>query len=58
MNRAERDLQAIAELDALTGADPEMAHVRADKILLELVDPAVKAAYERVMSRCPWWACA
>lgn len=48
-------LDAIAEWAA---GDPEVAHGNADDILLEVVAPEVRAAYERVAEACPWWACA
>jgi hypothetical protein len=38
--------------------DPEMAHYDADVILLDCVDPTVRAAYEALVNRCSWWACA
>lgn len=49
---------AIYKLDTLPTDDPEGAHAEADEILLAAVDPSVKAAYERVVSRCSWWASA
>lgn len=56
---ANRD--AIDRLDAIAAAmsdDPEIAHSEADAVLLSVVDPAVKAAYERVVAACRWWATA
>lgn len=46
----------VAALDALSGDDPEHAHGEADRVLLQAVPPEVRAAYERVTSRCSWWA--
>lgn len=48
--------EAIDLLDTLDAGDPEGAHSSADDILLSLVGPEVKAAYERVVQRCDWWA--
>jgi hypothetical protein len=36
--------------------DPEVAHSRADDILLSMVPPEVKAAYEELIEGCRWWA--
>jgi hypothetical protein len=47
---------AIADLDAIdpTG-DPEHAHIKADKILLDALGPEVEAAYDRLVARASWW---
>lgn len=50
--------EAVAALDAITGADPEYAHGAADEILLAYADPSVAGAYERLMRRCTWWGAA
>jgi hypothetical protein len=50
--------EAIKLLDEIEVGDPEGAHGEADDILLKCVDPMVKAAYERVVARAPWWASA
>ncbi|HVJ71631.1 MAG TPA: hypothetical protein VM531_09025 [Sphingomicrobium sp.] len=50
--------EAVKRLDALTGGDPEAAHGAADEILLETVPEEVKKAYDRLVARCGWWACA
>jgi hypothetical protein len=50
--------EAVAALDALNASDAEVAHSAVDDILLELVPPEVKAAYDRLVARAPWWACA
>jgi hypothetical protein len=50
--------EAIAQLDSIGGGDPEGAHGEADHVLLVLVDPDVAAAYQRLVGRCRWWACA
>lgn len=52
------DDEAVAALDAVLGGDPEGAHGMADDILLALAPESVRSAYERVMDRCAWWACA
>lgn len=48
----------VALLDSLCGDDPEHAHGVADGVLLQAVDPRIRAAYEPVAGRCPWWAAA
>lgn len=48
--------QVIAELDAISGDDPEEAHSQADAALLAYVNPEVREAYDRVVARYPWWA--
>jgi len=49
----------VAALDAIDPAgDPEHAHGEADKILLVALGPDVEAAYDRLVARAPWWACA
>ena len=50
--------KAIAALDAIDESDCEMAHSQADDILRAMVPPEVEDAYERVIARCRWWACA
>jgi hypothetical protein len=55
----DRERTAIVKLDKLSGQDPETDHGEADDILLELVHPDVKAAYERLAkSRAIWWVTA
>lgn len=49
---------AIEALDAIEAGDEERMHGRADDILLAAVDPAVRAAYQRVQDRADWWASA
>lgn len=46
-----------ADLDRIdpTG-DPERAHSLADDLLLAAVPPEVRAAYQRLVARSPWWA--
>lgn len=52
------------ELDELNAGDAEGAHSDADALLLEalrVVSPEaaeVADAYERVIARAAWWACA
>ena len=46
----------IAALDAIVGDSPAMAHRYADDLLLSLVSEEVRAAYERLVERCEWWA--
>lgn len=55
--------EAVEALDALgpqnaNREDPEMWHSRADGILLAVVPAEVAAAYEALVERSPWWACA
>jgi hypothetical protein len=51
--------EAVAALDALTGADPEADHDAADAVLLAMVPAKVREAYERlVFDRADWWATA
>ena len=51
--------EAVAKLDAIDpSGDPEGAHDQADKILLAALPPEVREAYERLVSRAPWWAAA
>jgi hypothetical protein len=49
---------AVATLDTIGSDDPEGAHCEADNLLLSLVHPDIAAAYERLVQRCRWWACA
>lgn len=49
---------AVAMLDALGGNDPEIAHGEADRVLLAVAPQDVREAYERLVARCRWWACA
>jgi len=48
----------VLALDAIDGVDGEGAHSRADQILLDAVNPAIREAYKRLQDRCGWWACA
>lgn len=50
--------EAVARLDAIDGGEPEGAHGEADGILLASATPEVRAAYERLKGRAPWWATA
>ncbi len=54
--------EAIALLDALNCDDCERAHSNADSYVLSyLLDNGGKdivEAYQRVIDRCSWWACA
>lgn len=51
---------AINKIQAISVADPEAAHARADDVLLELLTflapPDVATAYTNLMDRCAWWA--
>src|SRR6058998_1748485 len=49
---------AIKRLDETDVSDPERAHDEADDILKALVPPEVREAYDRLVARAPWWACA
>lgn len=42
--------EAVAALDAMN-TEPEQDHGEADNLLLQLVAPEVRAAYERLMKR-------
>lgn len=48
--------EAVALLDAIDGRDGEGAHVEADRVLVRLVDPRVREAYDRVVDRADFWA--
>lgn len=50
--------EAVAALDAIDGADGEVAHGEADDILLELVPVEVREARVRLVKRARFWACA
>ena len=54
--------EAIAKLDALSGDDPRAAHSDADSIVLDYLVAngavGIADAYDRVVKRCRWWACA
>lgn len=50
--------EIVARIDAISGDDPERAHSEMDDILLEPVEPEVRAAVVRLHGRCRWWACA
>lgn len=48
--------EVIAALNSLTGHDPEVDHARADELLLKIVSPAVRDAYEAAEDRAgAWW---
>lgn len=49
---------AIEALDALEGDDGEGLHSMADRIILDRVPIAVFEAYDRVVERVEFWACA
>ena len=50
------DEEAVAKLDALTDQGDQGAdHETADAILLDLVSPEVRAAYERARKRVGFW---
>ena len=49
------EAEAIAALDRLS-TDSEVAHSAADDILVSVVPPKVREAYERAKDRCGgWW---
>ena len=50
--------RAVAEIDALSGEDPEVAHDMADAVVLRNVDPRIADAYWRLVKRARWWATA
>ncbi len=49
---------AVERLDAIDGDDPVRAHSEADEVLLSVVPPDVREAYDRLAGRCSWWASA
>ena len=53
-----KEQDVIVALDAITNSDPEQAHGAADSLILSVVHPEVKAAYDRLVKRCGWWATA
>ena len=49
-------LEIVKDLDNIDATDPEGAHGEADDILLQCVDPRIRAAYVRVVDRAgAWW---
>lgn len=56
LSKKEQDV--IKQIDALESGDPEQAHGAADDLVLSVVHPEVKAAYDRLVARCGWWATA
>lgn len=56
LQQVQLDVDAAMALGKIDASDPEAAHAAADRILLGLVDPVVKAAYERLVERTSWWA--
>jgi hypothetical protein len=54
-NWTKQIIQAIHDLDRLPSKDPEIAHLKADEILLSLVSSDVAAAYQAVAKSCDWW---
>jgi len=52
----EQIADVVARLDAIEASDAEAAHGDADEILLEAVPQKIREAYERVVTRAPWWA--
>jgi hypothetical protein len=49
----------VAALDAIDSeSDPELAHSKADDLLLQAVSPQICDAYKRVVKRARWWAAA
>lgn len=49
------EAEAIAKLDAIDGSDGEGAHATADEVLLALVSPEAREAYDRVVERADFW---
>lgn len=47
-----------AALRNLSTDSPREAHERADEILLAALPDDVREAYEDLVARAPWWACA
>jgi hypothetical protein len=48
--------RAVIEALNKISSDPETAHGEADELILSIAHPDVRAAYERLVQRCPWWA--
>lgn len=52
----------VEVLNSISGDDPEDAHATADDALLEFLGvmgyEEIVHAYNDVISRCNWWACA
>lgn len=49
-------VEALDNIDPV--GDPEVAHSTADDLLLACVPHEVADAYQRLVQRSPWWACA
>ena len=47
--------EAVAKLDALEKYDAESAHIAADDVLLLMVPPEVREAWERAQERIGFW---
>ncbi len=47
--------EAVKALEAITHDDEEIAHRKADDILLAVVHPAVAQAYSELKSRVGFW---
>lgn len=62
MTKKQKVEAVIKFLDAIDGEELEQAHGSADHALQNFVRdigyPEVYDAYDRVSSRCEWWACA
>lgn len=54
--RRRKICEAVKQIDAMTGGDPEADHSNADNILLDWAPKAVQDAYARLVDRCSWWA--
>lgn len=55
---AERPAYYAAALRHLAVDNPAWAHARADEILMLALPDEVREAYEDLVARAPWWACA
>lgn len=53
MNRDDTLIHALNDVDA---SDPEVAHQTADDLIRDWLPEEVRQAYDRVGSRCRWWA--
>ena len=47
----------VEALDAIDSSDPEVAHSKADALILALLPENVANAYERLVTRSRWWNC-
>lgn len=52
-------IELVQEIKKLQDYDPEAAHSKLDKLLLDYIDDGdVREAVENLIASQPWWACA